>query len=295
MKTTRFLNFDCVSLENAVLRLLVTRSVGPRVISLSLNGGDNLLAELPNYTTRRPDGSEYHFYGGHRLWYAPENMPRTYVLDDAPVDISPREGGFLVTQPIEVETGIEKSLLLTLVDDKPQVILRHNIANHNLWPVDCAPWAITQLKTGGVAVLPQTQLQTDILPNRAFALWPYSQVADPQVHWGDRYILIHAEKQAGAFKIGYPNELGWLAYWNAGTLFVKRAAYDPARSYYDYQSSSECYCNHHFIELETLGPTCTLEPGASVTHVETWELYPYANRPLDEKAAQVMVDELGLE
>jgi hypothetical protein len=295
LETTGYLDFDCVQLENTVLSLLVTRSVGPRLISLRLNGGDNLFAELPDYVTERPDGRGFHFYGGHRLWHAPENMPRTYSLDDGPVEVVPKPDGLLVTQPVEPLTGIEKSMRISLVDEKPQVILRHTLTNLGLWPVECAPWAITQLKPGGMAILPQSQQPTDVLPNRALALWPYTGIADPQVSWGDRYILVRAEKEEGAFKIGFPNLRGWLAYWNAGTLFVKRAAFDPQAAYYDFNSSSECYCNRRFLELETLGPISTLEPGASVTHAETWELYPDVDFPGDEAAAQTLVDRLGLD
>jgi hypothetical protein len=295
MNTTKFLDFECVSLQNTILSLLVTRSVGPRVISLCLNGGDNLLAELPDYVTERPDGGMFHFYGGHRLWHAPENMPRTYTLDDSPVEIAPTQNSLLVTQSVEAQTGIEKSMLISLVDEKPQVIVRHILTNRGLWPVECAAWAITQFKTGGVAILPQSQRPTEVLPNRALALWPYTDITDPQVSWGDRYILIRAEKKVGAFKIGFPNLRGWLAYWNAGTLFVKRAAFDPQAAYYDFNSSSECYCNYRFLELESLGPINVLEPGGSVMHAETWELYADVDFPADEDAAQAMVDKLGLE
>jgi len=295
MNTTKFLDFDCVNLENTALNLLVTQSVGPRVISLRLNGGDNLFAELPDFVTERPDGSMFHFYGGHRLWHAPENMPRTYIQDDGPVEVVPTSNGLSVTQPVEAQTGIEKSILISLVDEKPQVILRHTLTNRGLWPVECAPWAITQLKTGGVAILPQSQQQTEILPNRSLALWPYTEIANPQVSWGNQHILIRAEMQGRAFKIGFPNLRGWLAYWYTGTLFVKRAAFDPQAVYYDFNSSSECYCNHRFIELETLAPISTLEPGASATHIETWELYANVDFPADEAAAQSMVKELGLE
>jgi hypothetical protein len=47
METTRFLELDCLRLANDLLEVLVTQSVGPRVISLRLPGGQNLLAELP--------------------------------------------------------------------------------------------------------------------------------------------------------------------------------------------------------------------------------------------------------
>lgn len=294
MKTTKFLDFDCVLLENAALSLLVTQSVGPRIISLRFNGGDNLLAELPDIVTERPDGKPFHFYGGHRLWHAPENMPRTYVPDDGPVEIVPMRTGLSVTQPVEVETGIEKSIQVSLVEDKPQVILRHMLTNRGQWPVECAPWAITQLRTGGVAILPQSREQTALLPNRSLTLWPYSDLTSPQVRWGNRYILIHAGMQ-NPFKVGFPNPRGWLAYWLDGALFVKRAAFDAQAEYYDFGSSSECYCNGRFLELETLAPIGRLAPGASVTHTETWELYADVDFPEDEDTVQGIVEKLGLE
>ncbi len=101
MKKIKFQNHDCILLENTTISLLVTQSVGPRVISLKFNDGENILAELPNFTTTRPDGKEFHFYGGHRLWHAPENMPRTYVLEDKPVEIVSEKNSLRVSQQVE--------------------------------------------------------------------------------------------------------------------------------------------------------------------------------------------------
>lgn len=290
----KFLDYDCVALENEHLSLLVTQSVGPRVISLHLKGGDNLFAELPDFATRRPDGRDFHFRGGHRLWHAPESMPRTYALDDDPVEIIQTGDSTSVTQQVEAETGIEKSMRISLTKDKAQVVIHHILTNRGLWSVECAPWAITQFKTGGAAILPQSCQQTNLLPNRSLALWSYTNIANPHVTWGNEYILVRAEIQP-PFKVGFPNPRGWLAYWLAGTLFVKRAAYDLHAKYYDFNSSSECYCNSRFIELETLAPIGQLEPGASVTHIETWELYADVDFPADEAAAKRIVNELGLE
>lgn len=295
MDTIKFMNFDCVSLENDAINLLITQSVGPRVISLSLNGGDNIFAELPDFVTERPHGEIFHFYGGHRLWHAPENMPRTYVPDDEPVDILQTQNGLLVTQQVEAETGIEKSIQISLVENKPQVIIRHTLTNKGLWPVETAPWAITQFKTGGVAILPQSQEQSGFLPNRSLALWSYTDIANPHVTWGNCCILLRAEIQEGAFKIGFPNPRGWLAYWLSGTLFVKRATFDAQVEYFDFSSSSTCYCNDKFLELETLAPIGTLAPGESATHTETWELYADIAAPADEESAQAIIEKLGLE
>jgi hypothetical protein len=94
--------------------------------------------------------------------------------------------------------------------------------------------------------------------------------------------------------VGFSNPRGWLAYWLHGILFVKRAQYEARASYYDYGSSSECYCNDRFLELETLGPISMLAPGAAAKHVETWDLYRDIERPNDEKDAQSLVEKLGL-
>ena len=293
MQTTKYLDLDCVSLENPAVRLMITQSVGPRIICLCFNGGKNLFAELPDFVTERPDGKIFHFYGGHRLWHAPEAMPRTYTLDDGPVEIIPIPNGLSVTQPVEVETGIEKNIQISLVEDKPQVLVRHVLTNHNSWSVECAPWAITQFKTGGVAILPQSQKQTGMLPNRSLTLWPYTEFANPQVIWGNRNILIRAE-MPGPFKVGFPNPRGWLAYWLDGTLFVKRTTFDPQAEYYDFGSSSECYCNNRFLELETLAPISRLAPGESIVHTETWELYADIDFPKDEDSTQQIVGKLEL-
>jgi hypothetical protein len=277
------------------LSLLITQSVGPRVISLCFNGGENLFAELPDFVTTRPDGQAFHFYGGHRLWHAPEYMPRTYMLDDQPVEILSVENSLLIRQPVEAETGIEKSMQISLVEDKPQVVVRHTLTNCGLWPVETAPWAITQLKTGGVAILPQSQAEHDFLPNRSLTFWSYADINHPHVSLGNRYILIRSQIKDGAFKVGFPNPRGWLAYWQAGTLFVKRAAFEAQAAYYDSGSSSECYCNDKFLELETLGPISRLSPGASVMHVETWELHANVEYPENEDMVQAIVEKLGLE
>jgi hypothetical protein len=114
------------------------------------------------------------------------------------------------------------------------------------------------------------------------------------VFWGNRYIIVRAE-MSSPFKVGFPNPRGWLAYWLDGTLFVKRTAYNVNAEYYDFGSSSECYCNDHFLELETLAPISKLAPGESVTHTETWELYADVEFPKNEDAAQEIVEKLGLE
>ncbi len=293
METVKFLGHECVPLQNGVLKLLVTQSIGPRILYLSFRGSRNLLAELPDFVTEVPGLGAFHFYGGHRLWEAPEKLERTYLPDDDAVDVTQIENGLSVTQPAEPRTGLQKSIEIVLQGEMPSVVLTHRLTNVGPVPLACAPWAITQFRTGGVAMLPQETRDTGVLPNRSLALWPYTDPANPNVWWGTRLIAVEAQMKA-PFKVGFPNARGWLAYWLDGNLFVKQAAYDPAAVYPDFGSSSEYYCNQQFVELETLAPVVTLPPGGSAAHVETWDLYADVQRPHDLKEAEAVVATLGL-
>jgi len=64
VKTTNFNDLECVVLENDLLQFLVPKALGPRILSLRFSVGENLLAELPDVTTERPDGKKDHFFGG---------------------------------------------------------------------------------------------------------------------------------------------------------------------------------------------------------------------------------------
>lgn len=295
--TARFAGYDCVRLENDALALWVTQSVGPRIIGLALRDGDNLFAEVPDATLACPGEGDCSLRGGHRLWHAPEDPRRTYLPDDAPVSIAEAKSGILVTQPVEPQTCIQKSLTITLPGQDARVMVDHTLHNLGKWPVELAPWAITQLKPGGMAILPQATAPADehgVLPNRHIALWPYTQINSPHIRWGDRYVFVEATMQSGALKIGFPNPAGWMGYVIEDTLFVKHAAYQPDATYFDRGSSSECYCNPHFLELETLGPRTHLPPGKSVTHRETWTLHAGVEFHPDEAAVQAVANELGL-
>ena len=294
MNVVNFNGHECVLLENKTIQLLITRSVGPRILSLKFTDGENIFAELPDFVVECPGSGTFHAYGGHRLWHAPEELSRTFLPDDSPVEIRPIEGGYSVMQDVEAKTGLQKSLEIQLQNDSPRVVITHCLTNHSLWPVTTAPWAITQLKTGGVAILPQSHEETRQLPNRSLVLWPYTDLSNPNVNFGKHHIFVHV-KMEEAFKVGFPNPCGWLAYWLDGILFVKHATFDAQSSYFDFGSSSECYCNDQFLELETLAPISTIQPGESVTHVETWRLFKDVECPRSEKDMYALAEKIGLE
>jgi hypothetical protein len=298
METQDFLGLECVEISNKHLTLLVTRSVGPRIISLRVDQGENIFAELPDLTLEYPGEGEYHVYGGHRMWHAPEDPIRTYIPDDQQVDIVLNSDGATIEQPVEENTGLQKKFDIKFIPDVSAVSIKHTIKNWGMWPVTCAPWAITQFKMGGVAILPQNNIPVGNglrLPNRMVSLWPYTDPSIKSIIWGKEHIKVLANLKDGALKLGFPNRCGWLAYWRENTLFVKRANYFHDRDYFDYGSSSECYCNSQFLELETVGPISVVEPEGVVEHLEIWELY--SNTPWTDDISGLirMIEEKSLE
>jgi len=297
MKIISFNNLDCVELANDKVSLLVTQSIGPRIISLNLKGGENLLANLPDTTIETPGQKPYRFYGGHRLWVAPEWPESTYLPDNEPVEILPISGGLSIKQETQPTTRIQKQLQITLPGEGAVIKLVHTLTNQGSKTVECAPWAITQFRTGGIAILPQFSglSENQFLPNRQLVLWPYSDIQSPHVTWGNQFIFIQAKMKAGAFKIGYSNPRGWLGYWWMGTLFVKKVNFDPHAKYLDFNSSTECYCDHRFIELESLGGVSNLIPGESVSHTEIWELFQDVEFLISEVSASQITADFGLD
>ena len=272
------------------LELTYAKSAGPRIIGIQYKGSGNLLASIPQIAIPTPYG-EYHYMGGHRLWYAPEAMPRSYIPDNDGVTVTELSDGVLLQGKQEVGTGIRKSIEIHL-DPTGQVTLIHTLTNESLWEVELAPWTITMFRLGGTAILPfqsETVDMDGLLPDRHIALWPYSKINDPRLRFEDGFIFLCAKPNQPLFKIGVFNPRGWLAYWNQGVLFRKTFMVQTDAALPDFGCNSEIYCDENFIELESLAPLVKLGTGSSVSHAEQWEFYDSLRQDfLPENAVRFM-------
>jgi hypothetical protein len=264
---TRILNNGLISLE-------VLAEAGPRIVRLSAFGKDNLFADIPTAVST-PQGN-FFFRGGHRLWHAPESLPRTYIPDNDSVSIEELTDGMRLKGATEVGTGITKVIEIHLTVDQAVITIKHTLQNDSLWQVELAPWALTMFRLGGTVILPQPVGNADqngLLNNRILALWPYTTINDSRLVLRDDFILIHASENPSSFKLGYYNPHGWMAYWLDGILFRKTFNISAGAAYPDGGCNAETYCNDQFVELESLGALVRLEPGEETTLTETWELY----------------------
>jgi hypothetical protein len=278
------------------LRIEFLTQAGPRLVGLYPVGDKkNLLAELVEPTWDTPYG-DYKMYGGHRLWHSPEAMPRSYLPDNDGLIIENTPGGVCLIQPEEPGSHLLKSMELTLYEDRPAVTIMHTLENKGLWEVELAPWAITQLALGGVAVLP-TGAPPDAspyTPNRQVALWSYSSWDDDRLHINDLFWFVDGKSRDRAFKVGYSNTAGWIGYRVDDLFFHKH--FDPQldRPHSDSQCNAECYVYNRFIELETLGPLVRLAPGQKLTHREVWFIEKGVHEPVTGEGMQALADRLEL-
>ncbi len=217
-----FYGYPTRTLANEHIRLDYLTTAGPRIVRLSLVGSsDNLLAEVADITIPTSYG-DFHLYGGHRLWHSPEAMPRSYMPDNDAPEIVDLPDGVRLTQAVEPATGIRKSIELRLEPGRPGVTVTHRLENQGTWPVELAPWAITQMRLGGLAVFPQTQGNLDgvgLLANRNLVLWPYTRLADPRLSLNDDYAFISADaifrRSRSAISIVTAGRATW---WPASSL-----------------------------------------------------------------------------
>jgi hypothetical protein len=269
---------NCVHVANPILELTATTEVGPRIIRFGFNGGRNEFWENPD-DQGKTGGDEWRIYGGHRLWHSPEGKPRTYFPDNSPIEVLTASWGVRLIQRAETTTGIAKEIDIRMGNAGNSVELTHRLRNDGMWPVALAPWALSAMAPGGIAVLPMPEGNrepTGLLPNRTLTLWPYTNMTDPRVTWGRKYVLLRQDPNATeAFKVGISADDGWVAYVRGDVCFVKLHPYFRGAAYPDGGSTVECYTNGNpnMLELESVGPLRLIQPGQSVEHSEMWFLF----------------------
>jgi hypothetical protein len=275
---------NCVRLSNGQVELAVTTDVGPRVIRFGFVGGQNVFKVFENQQGLT-GGDEWRIYGGHRLWHAPEILPRTYAPDNGPVDHS-WDGKTLTLRAAEPQNRLDKEILVTLSPDSPQVSVVHRITNRNPWAVELAAWVLSVMAQGGEAVFPQEPYAPHpecLVPARPLVLWHFTDMSDPRWTWGRKYIRLRQDPKATTKqKAGLLNKAGWGAYLLNGDVFVKRHDCDPSATYTDMGCNTETYTDPDFLEMETLSPLTRLEPGATLEHRERWLLTRADVGPTDE-------------
>lgn len=296
-KINEYLNFgSCLEISNGDVELLVTLDIGPRIIRYGMVGGTNVMyndvdRELSDQTepfskTFYP-GAQWQNYGGHRLWVAPEKYPNTYYPDCKPVNCHILDNGAIFIPEEQVENGVQLKIK-AIMNENSTVEITHYVTNISDKEKTLSPWSISVLNKGGLEIIPQNTVDTGLLPNRKINMWPYSNMADERVFFGENYITLKQDPNATtAFKLGLNNLKGYALYAILDSVFVKKYHHNVNGNYEDFGSSFETYTNDQILEMETLGSIATLKQGETATHIEHWAVFENTGTPDSRDEQQI--------
>jgi hypothetical protein len=234
-------------ISNGDAELIVTLDVGPRVISYKLSGGKNVFKNYDDQLGKTGE-KEWQIRGGHRLWIGPEDLTRTYALDNGPVEVKTTKSlppQVIFTPPPDKEYGVQKSMRIVLANEGSKVEVTHFITNIGDKETELAPWALSVMAPGGIEIIPVPEKKphpgavknarspADFAPNQLLSIWPFTDLGDGRCKLGSKYITLRQDPKKGPTKIGLAHRMGWIGYLNDGTLFVKRFAYQEGKTYPD--------------------------------------------------------------
>ncbi len=198
---------NCFRICDANVELIVTSDVGPRVIRYGFIGGQNLFKEFSAQLGGSGEPT-WHPRGGHRIWIAPETVADTYVPDNGPVRVTMIEGGIELTQPVEPQTGLEKTIAVHL--SASGVTVTHRIRNAASKSRILAPWALSMMAPGGVGITkfpPRGAHPDNLPPTNPLIMWAFTDLSDPRWTFTKKYLVLRQDPaNASPQKLGLFNQ-----------------------------------------------------------------------------------------
>ena len=265
-------------LANDQIELVVTLDVGPRVISFRTKNGANVFKTFDEQLGGTGE-TEWMIRGGHRFWIAPEDLERTYHIDNHPPRhwVDSATGEFIFEAEQKAGGRILKTLGITISPDSAKVRVRHTAKNTDSRSLEFSAWALSVMKAGGTAVIPQPPLgehPRDLLPNRTMVLWPYTDLTDPRFRIGRDFIVLRQAADRPPTKLGLSHKEKQIAYIVDDSIFIKSFDFIEGETYPDGGCNFETFTNSEMLEVESLSPLKTVPPGEEITHIEEWTLLP---------------------
>lgn len=269
---------NCIRLHNSEIEVVVATEIGPRILSYSIIGGENVLGYHPQAQVETALGT-WKPYGGHRLWIAPENMPKSYAPDNSPIECfyDESENSIHLIQPPESATKTRKEMTVTIGETGSEVRIKHKITNLAEESVELSLWGLTIMRAGGEIFIPNEPFAAysaeTLLPVRNLTCWSYTDFSDSRWRFERDFIRLQIDSaKPEPQKIGVRNTQGWAMYRVGGLQFTKSIDFIEKAVYPDMNSNMEFYTAGSFVEIESLSPLQTIAANGSAEHSEMWSL-----------------------
>ncbi|MBO7289408.1 MAG: hypothetical protein J6V03_05375 [Clostridia bacterium] len=292
----------CLSISNGKIEVYVTLDFGPRICRCAFVGGENFFKEFEDFGNGgylgddcKFDDNRFFNRGGHRFWLSPESKPRTTYPDNKPIEYKITPNGAIFTQSVQEINEVQLSIEIEMSETENKLSITHNAKNTGYWPKEFSTWAISVSAQGGTQIIPQNTCDTGLLPNRFLSIWPYTDINDPRLTLGNKYIRLEQNPEIQkALKIGLMQEHTWAMYFHHDDLFVKTYEVNKNAKYPDNNCTYETYVCGKFIELETLGELKLANPGETNSHTETWYLYEGVKLPETDEEVDALKEKYNL-
>lgn len=280
-----YLNYGRVlSMNNGVIEVYVTVDVGPRIIRFGFTGGQNIMCDNRAAGDPKDDaeferffgkGKKWEILGGHRIWCSPESYPETYYPDLDPVKYEITADGAIFTPAPERENGVQKQLCIRMDPDDANMQVTMRVTNISGTAKEFAVWGLTVSATGGTLIVPMNDNDTGLLANRNISVWPYTNLADSRLHFGERYVTLKQDTGVErSLKLGFDLNQAEAYYCLGDDIFRKTyETYHPHEKYPDNNCSFEAYTCATFLENESLSPLKKVQPNETVSLTEHWSLH----------------------
>lgn len=261
-------------LSDGVTELKVSLDYGPRILHLSCVDMENLFYAQPADLSdglATPEG--WRLRGGHRLWAAPEG-DLSYYPDNEPVAWELLEDGVRLTQPVDPWLQIRKRIELHYEPDGAILVLQ-SIENAGTQPASLASWGVNTFAGGGYAEAEfEGSEPGSFRPGRFLSLWGQTSLADPRITLKQNRVCAQHLPRQEYFKIGLYSHSGRATLWNRRQRLELSFGADAFGRYPDGGCNFELFLDPNIMELEALGPLCTLAPGEQACHWERWRVSP---------------------
>lgn len=278
---------EAYRLQMGDAEMIVVTEVGPRILSLRVTGGPNLLYVDPSTAGQGQGDVAWHIYGGHRIWVSPESED-AYAPDNAHCAVQVSADGLSAVAPPDPDTKLSKRL--TVRADGDRFIVESAVRNTSDFVAAGAVWALTCVVPQGVIAFPWgTGGRWAVKRIQWWTAWAghSSNVRSQQYQAGPDLFVLRPTGEEG--KVGTHSPEGWLALCRADATFIKSFTPDPFATYPDGGCSVEVYTCASFVEMETLSPQGIIAPGQELVHREVWTVRGQAVDPEDGIALRALL------
>jgi hypothetical protein len=263
----------CLFVSNGELIFAAALDFGIRILYFARAGRANFFYEQPKDAVYLSTKEGWRVYGGHRLAFAPEN-DKVYWPDNVPVRFTALEDGVLLEQEQDPWLSVEKSVELRFTGKPLELSVLHRIRNVGKKVLKGASWAITAVRAGGTMTVPFIPpVEFTGKPSRFVSLWNNTSLTDERLHFKKDSIELKQIPMDDYFKMGVFCSEGLIRYRVEEQEFQKRFEVDMPVTYPDSNVNIEFFACRYMMELETLTPLNSIQPGAICEHREIWSIH----------------------